>query len=81
PLLEQLQTLSGVSVPCLITARNGTEFRENLLITHRGLSGPAVLQISIYWQPGELMSINLFPDLSLEDVLNEHRNSHPNHSL
>ncbi|MCH5757415.1 aminoacetone oxidase family FAD-binding enzyme, partial [Salmonella enterica] len=41
PLLEQLQTLSGVSVPCVITARNGTVFRENLLFTHRGLSGPA----------------------------------------
>lgn len=81
PLLEQLQTLSGVSVPCVITARNGTVFRENLLFTHRGLSGPAVLQISSYWQPGELVSINLLPDLSLEDVLNEQRNAHPNQSL
>lgn len=81
PLLEQLQTLSGVSVPCVITARNGTVFRENLLFTHRGLSGPAVLQISSYWQPGELVSINLLPDLSLEDVLHEQRNAHPNQSL
>ncbi|ECE0695843.1 NAD(P)/FAD-dependent oxidoreductase [Salmonella enterica subsp. houtenae] len=81
PMLEQLQTLSGVSVPCVITARNGTVFRENLLFTHRGLSGPAVLQISSYWQPGELVSINLLPDLSLEDVLNEQRNAHPNQSL
>ncbi len=45
PLLEQLQVLSGVSVPSTITAENGTLFRENLLFTHRGLSGPAVLQI------------------------------------
>lgn len=52
PLLEQLQTLSGVSVPSVITAEDGTVFRENLLFTHRGLSGPAVLQISSYWQPG-----------------------------
>lgn len=42
---------------------------------------PAVLQISSYWQPGELVSINLLPDLSLEDVLNEQRNAHPNQSL
>jgi predicted Rossmann fold flavoprotein len=43
-----------VSVPSVITAEDGTVFRENLLFTHRGLSGPAVLQISSYWQPGSL---------------------------
>jgi predicted Rossmann fold flavoprotein len=59
PLLEQLQTLSGVSVPSVITAEDGTVFRENLLFTHRGLSGPAVLQISSYWQPGEFVTVNL----------------------
>jgi predicted Rossmann fold flavoprotein len=58
PLLEQLQVLSGVSVPSTITAENGTLFRENLLFTHRGLSGPAVLQISSYWQPGEFVTVN-----------------------
>ncbi len=52
-LLEQLQVLSGVSVPSTITAENGTLLRENLLFTHRGLFRPAVLQISSYWQPGE----------------------------
>lgn len=52
PLLEELQVLAGVAVPSVITAENGTVFRENLLFTHRGLSGPAVLQISSYWQPG-----------------------------
>lgn len=54
PLLEELQVLAGVAVPSVITAENGTVFRENLLFTHRGLSGPAVLQISSYWQPGNL---------------------------
>ena len=44
PLLEELQVLAGVAVPSVITAENGTVFRENLLFTHRGLSGPAVLQ-------------------------------------
>ncbi len=81
PLLEQLQVLSGVSVPSTITAENGTVFRENLLFTHRGLSGPAVLQISSYWQPGEFVSINLLPDCHLDDFLNEQRAAHPNQSL
>lgn len=81
PLLEQLQVLSGVSVPSTITAENGTLFRGNLLFTHRGLSGPAVLQISSYWQPGEFVTVNLLPDCNLEDFLNEQRGAHPNQSL
>lgn len=81
PLLEELQVLAGVALPSVITAENGTVFRENLLFTHRGLSGPAVLQISSYWQPGEFVSINLLPDVDLETFLNEQRNAHPNQSL
>lgn len=81
PLLEQLQVLSGVSVPSTISAENGTLFRENLLFTHRGLSGPAVLQISSYWQPGEFVSVNLLPDCNLDDFLNQQRAEHPNQSL
>ncbi|EFM4635491.1 NAD(P)/FAD-dependent oxidoreductase [Escherichia coli] len=81
PLLEELQVLAGVAVPSVITAENGTVFRENLLFTHRSLSGPAVLQISSYWQPGEFVSINLLPDVDLETFLNEQRNAHPNQSL
>ncbi len=81
PLLEELQALAGVVVPSVITAENGIVFRENLLFTHRGLSGPAVLQISSYWQPGEFVSINLLPDVDLETFLNEQRNAHPNQSL
>ncbi|MGR7394880.1 NAD(P)/FAD-dependent oxidoreductase [Klebsiella aerogenes] len=81
PLLEQLQVLSGVSVPSTITAENGTLFRENLLFTHRGLSGPAVLQISSYWQPGEFVTVNLLPDCDLEAFFSEQRGAHPNQSL
>ena len=81
PLLEQMQTLSGVSVPSVITAENGTVFRENLLFTHRGLSGPAVLQISSYWLPGEFVTINLVPECNLADFLNQQRDAHPNQSL
>lgn len=81
PLLEQSQTLSGVSVPASITAADGTLFREAILFTHRGLSGPAVLQISSYWQPGEYVSINLLPDLDLAGFLDQQRQAHPNQSL
>ncbi|OTA15967.1 membrane protein [Xenorhabdus vietnamensis] len=81
PLLDQLQTLSGVAVPSVVTAKDGTVFRENILFTHRGLSGPAILQISSYWQPGEYVSINLLPDTDLESFLVKEQESHPNQSL
>ena len=81
PLLEQLQALSGVSVPAVITADDGTVFRESLLFTHRGLSGPAVLQISSYWQPGEFVTINLLPECNLAAFLDAQRAEHPNQSL
>ncbi|WP_455814200.1 NAD(P)/FAD-dependent oxidoreductase [Pseudomonas graminis] len=81
PLLEQLETLSGVSVPSVLTAEDGTVFKEALLFTHRGLSGPAVLQLSSYWLPGEFVTINLSPDQYIDAFINEERNSHPNQSL
>lgn len=81
PLLEQLQTLSGVAVPAVITAEDGTVFKEALLFTHRGLSGPAVLQLSSYWQPGEFITINLSPERELNAFLSEEREAHPNQSL
>lgn len=81
PMLEQIQVLSGVSVPSVITAQDGTVFRESLLFTHRGLSGPAVLQISSFWQAGEFVSINLLPDIDLADFLDVQRAEHPNQSL
>ncbi|MCG3469346.1 NAD(P)/FAD-dependent oxidoreductase [Xenorhabdus bovienii] len=81
PLLEQLQTLSGVAVPSIVTAKDGTVFRENILFTHRGLSGPVILQISSYWHPGEYVSINLLPDMDLDAFLDKERESHPNQSL
>ncbi len=65
---QPLAALSGLSVP--IAARHaGAEFRENLLFTHRGLSGPAILQISSYWHPGETIQFNLLPDASAADLL------------
>jgi len=81
PLLEQLQTLSGVSVPSVMTAEDGTVFKEALLFTHRGLSGPAVLQLSSYWQPGEFVTIDLSPQQSIDAFIDEERGQHPNQSL
>ncbi|MFG1174776.1 NAD(P)/FAD-dependent oxidoreductase [Erwiniaceae bacterium CAU 1747] len=81
PLLEQLQTLSGVSLPSMMTAEDGTVFKEALLFTHRGLSGPAVLQLSSYWQPGEFVTIDLSPQQDIVALINEERNLHPNQSL
>jgi predicted Rossmann fold flavoprotein len=60
--------LSGVSLPAAITA-SGHEFRENILFTHRGLSGPAVLQASNYWQPGNEISIDLLPDTDATELI------------
>ncbi|XOY29791.1 NAD(P)/FAD-dependent oxidoreductase [Proteus cibi] len=81
PQLEQLSQLSGVAVPAIVTAKNGTSFKENILFTHRGLSGPAILQISSYWQAGEYVSINLLPNIDLESLLQEKRQEHPNQLL
>lgn len=58
---QRYETLSGISLPVNITANDGTEFPRDLLFTHRGLSGPAVLQITNYWQLGESVRIDLLP--------------------
>lgn len=63
-----LAPLSGISIDAL--ARAGKQqFRENVLVTHQGLSGPAILQISSYWKPGEPISIDLLPDSSASELL------------
>jgi predicted Rossmann fold flavoprotein len=64
-LLKQFAKLSGVSLDAVVGC-GAAEFRENILLTHRGLSGPAILQISTYWRPGVPVSIDLIPD---QDVL------------
>jgi predicted Rossmann fold flavoprotein len=50
-------------------------FRENLLITHRGLSGPAILQISTYWEPGQPLHINLLPERDMHDIFKGQRSN------
>jgi predicted Rossmann fold flavoprotein len=62
--LRSFGDLAGVSVETVVTCRQAS-FRENILFTHRGLSGPAILQISLYWHQGDPITINLSPDLDL----------------
>lgn len=71
--LALFSELSGVSIDCEVTCRKKT-FRENLLFTHRGLSGPAILQISSYWCLGDKIRINLFPDLNVAEWLIHQKN-------
>jgi len=66
--------LSGVSLE-VISSCQGHAFRENLLFTHHGLSGPAILQSSSYWNPGNTISINLSPDVDLREFLKKKRQS------
>jgi len=70
---RELSTLSGISVDALVSCR-GHQFRENILVTHRGLSGPAILQISSYWLPGLPVTINLLPDHDALSLLREQEN-------
>jgi len=72
--------LSGTSVDCLVSC-NDESFRENILFTHRGLSGPAILQISSYWLPGQAISINLLPDHDVPTWLSEQQAERPNSEL
>ena len=68
--------LSGTSVACSISC-NGQSFRENLLFTHRGLSGPAILQISSFWNPGDTIEINLLPDRDALEWLQGRQSARP----
>lgn len=75
------EALSGTSVEDCLVSCNGQSFRENILFTHRGLSGPAILQVSSYWQPGDTVEINLLPHLDLPQWLEEQRLERPNTEL
>jgi predicted Rossmann fold flavoprotein len=67
---KELSSLSGISLDALVKVGR-TEFRENILVTHRGLSGPAILQISLYWQPGQAIAINLLPDQDILELMKD----------
>jgi len=77
---EKYSALSGIAIDSIVSHGN-TSFRENVLFTHRGLSGPAILQVSSYWQPGETVSINLLPDLDLGNELKQAQQQHPQQQI
>ncbi|XBD33729.1 NAD(P)/FAD-dependent oxidoreductase [Pseudomonas anguilliseptica] len=82
PQLKALcSELSGTSVEDCVVSCNGQSFKENILFTHRGLSGPAILQISSFWQPGDAISINLLPHIDLPEWLAEQQREQPNSEL
>lgn len=69
--------LAGISIDSGISF-NRNSFRENILFTHRGLSGPAILQISNYWKKSELIEIDLLPEINAEKTLIENQNNKQN---
>jgi len=74
--LEQFKDCVGNAAEITVTCGEQS-FTENLLFTHRGLSGPAMLQISSYWQPGKTLLINLLPAMNLVDYLCEQQQTRP----
>lgn len=77
---KQFDGLSGVSLDSSIDC-NGMSFRENILFTHKGLSGPAVLQISSYWNPGDTVTVTCLPDIDLAEELKQQQQNNPNKHL
>ncbi len=75
-LHEQFARLSGVSLPAAVRCGD-TEFNEGILFTHRGMSGPAALQISSYWRPGDSIEIDLLPGQSAAEIIGEARATSP----
>ncbi|MBB1420462.1 NAD(P)/FAD-dependent oxidoreductase [Pseudoalteromonas sp. SG43-7] len=78
---DRFEGLSGISVPCIVSSEDGTSFKENILFTHRGLSGPAILQISSFWRAGQAVTINLLPELDLTAQLATWRETQAQKSL
>ncbi|WP_458790068.1 BaiN/RdsA family NAD(P)/FAD-dependent oxidoreductase [Yoonia sp. MH D7] len=69
---ERFKPLTGTALPVRITA-NDTSFDEAMLFTHRGLSGPAILQVSSYWKDGDAITTNLIPQIDLYTILRDAR--------
>lgn len=79
-LLEHCKSLSGLSVEASVSCGK-TTFAEGLLFTHRGLSGPSILQISSYWQEGTPITINLAPDCDVKNLLHDTKQKHPKQDI
>ncbi|HYC03198.1 MAG TPA: NAD(P)/FAD-dependent oxidoreductase [Azospirillaceae bacterium] len=78
--LERTRDLSGIALDAWVEA-GGARFREALLLTHRGLSGPSILQVSSYWAPGEFVTLDLAPDMDLAEHLKAQKRARPNAEL
>jgi len=68
------KNISGIAIDAAVRCQ-GVSFHENILLTHRGLSGPAILQISSYWKPGTTIHINLLPNHALMDIFHAKKQS------
>jgi len=77
---NRFSSLSGIAIDCLVSNQRAS-FRENILFTHRGLSGPVILQMSSYWLPGETIFINALPDINLAEKLKTAQRQHPQKQL
>ena len=73
---DKYEELTGISVPSIVS-NDDIQFEENILFTHRGLSGPAILQISSYWQQNESVIINMLPHTDAFELLKSAKNSQP----
>ncbi|MEZ5439372.1 MAG: NAD(P)/FAD-dependent oxidoreductase [Lysobacteraceae bacterium] len=78
--LERWSELSGLSLPVQADC-SGASFSNAMLFTHRGLSGPAMLQVSSYWQPGDDLRINLLPDTDAQEWITSQRQQRPDAAL
>ncbi len=78
--LEFCKSLAGISVEATVKI-NKTIFNEGLIFTHRGISGPSILQISSYWKPGNEIEVNLSPQNSMDEILKERRKKTPKQNI
>lgn len=79
-LLGNFKNLAGIAVDVVVSC-NKKQFSEALLFTHRGLSGPAILQISSYWNDGDIVIVNLLPNEDVSILLKEKKQSQPKQEL
>jgi predicted Rossmann fold flavoprotein len=79
--LERYDGLSGVALPVVESRCNGAAFRGGFLVTHRGVSGPAILQISSFWKPGDDLRLDLLPDADAAQWLATQQRERPSAEL
>ncbi len=78
---QRFEGLSGISINTQVSSSDGSRFTENILFTHRGLSGPAILQISSFWRSGQSITINLLPEQPIPQLISNWQNTQPQKSL